>query len=70
MAYVRFGEDGSDVYVYADVNGGISCVACALPVGSHTYADETAIISHLREHIAVRHCVPAYVIQRVLDGER
>lgn len=30
MSYARFGWDGSDVYVYADVGGAIVCAACAL----------------------------------------
>jgi hypothetical protein len=30
VSYARFGSDGSDVYVFADVAGGIECCGCVL----------------------------------------
>ncbi len=67
MAYCRFDED-SDVYLYEDVNGGWSCVSCAIegsltshgPLVRLDTIDDT--ISHLKEHIKHGHKVPDKVI--------
>lgn len=33
MSFARWGVDGSDVYVFSDVAGGVSCCGCALDTG-------------------------------------
>lgn len=42
VSYARFGWDGSDVYVYADTSGGITCAACAL--GGPVVEDASSVI--------------------------
>jgi hypothetical protein len=59
MAVCRFGWDGSDVYVYYDVNGGICCCRCSLENGAVLlFKTEKEMIAHLRVHEAAGHTVP------------
>lgn len=62
MSYVRWGSDGSDVYVY--LGGQLVCCGCALEArdGSASFATTDAMIEHLRAHVAAGHCVPDHVI--------
>ncbi len=77
MSYCRWGAD-SDVYVYATAypdrdNHGrtryvLICCGCKLLDGD-TAAErrsEAAMISHLEQHRAAGHKVPAYAIERLL----
>jgi hypothetical protein len=63
MSYCRF-SDESDVYVYSDVGGWLSCCSCALVDDSQQWRhfSTDAMIAHLREHIAAGHDVPDDVI--------
>ena len=65
MSLCRFGERGSDVYVFYHVEGGIECCGCRLETGfagnSFRAQDEQEMISHLLEHKAKGHCVPPSV---------
>lgn len=66
MSYVRFGEKGSDVYVYLDVDGTIHCCGCfLLPEDEHCPRTATAagMADHLRRHLAAGHVVPSGVIE-------
>jgi hypothetical protein len=67
MSYARFG-DGSDVYVYLDVNGYLCCCGCLLDRHwEHKTTDE--MLGHLDKHIAAGHQVPASCIDG-LKAER
>ena len=56
MSYARFGRD-SDVYVYPDVGGYISCCGCSLSRDWAHYSVES-VVNHMREHVDAGHTVP------------
>jgi hypothetical protein len=56
MSYARFGW-GSDVYVYMDVSGHLSCCGCSLS-DVWAYDSTDSLIDHLAEHRAAGHEVP------------
>ena len=61
MAYTRFGQYDSDVYVYEHANGHIHCCACALideDPGCWETTDPAAMCGHLADHVAAYHEVP------------
>lgn len=58
MAFVRFGEDGSDVYVIENTAGYYECCGCKVFHGSEMFDSMQALISHLRQHEGVGHKVP------------
>lgn len=67
MSIVRFGSDGSDVYVY-ESGRGLECCGCWLDTESSPYfetADE--MIDHLTLHVAAGHHVPPYVFDELVD---
>lgn len=63
MSYIRFGEQGSDVYVYQDANNSLVCCACKFigdqPV-DHDYTCDrrSRMIAHLLRHVKAGHVVP------------
>lgn len=61
MSYARFGSEGSDVYVYLDCDGYLTCCGCWLrePVRAKTTAD---MLTHLGKHLAAGHVVPRSTI--------
>lgn len=63
MSYCRFSE--ADVYVYADVYGGVVCCGCWLSENIETFYSAPDLIAHLRDHLAAGHDVP----ERLLDAE-
>lgn len=65
MSYCRFGWDGSDVYVYPDIDGRLECCGCILG-NQWSYPTAEAMIEHLDRHIAAGHTVPPYVIPEIL----
>lgn len=73
MSYIRFGEAGSDVYVYPDIKGSICCCGCPLadtPWGSINFSTTADALEHLRLHRAQGHCVPDRAFERLeADGE-
>lgn len=74
MSYVRFGSDGSDVYVFDHVAGHIECCYCSLlprdngERGFFECNTSEEMIAHLNEHIQAGHCVPDWVIEFVTKG--
>jgi hypothetical protein len=69
MAVCRFNDD-SDVYVYYSVLGGIDCCGCILlGRGAFVARDEAAMITHLNEHVAAGHKVPAKAFERLAQRE-
>lgn len=62
MSYARFSAH-SDVYVYADARGFITCCRCKLePVTLFKTADE--VVAHLELHVDAGHRVPTYLMNR------
>lgn len=62
MSYVRFGSDGSSVYVYTDINGYLACCGCRLG-DKWDFHSTDEILAHLREHQAAGHDVPDSVLE-------
>lgn len=57
MSYARFSRT-SDVYLYADVKGGLTCCGCALQSDWAAFINMQTpeeAIAHLREHEAAGH---------------
>jgi hypothetical protein len=54
MSYIRFGEDGSDVYIYGDCNGKICCCGCGINEADEyrsMYFDKISdLLKHLKEN--------------------
>ena len=68
MSFVRFGEDGSNVYVYDDVGGYVTCCFCALnPDADFHTTDLDAMLVHLTEHRAAGHHVPGWLDDELRD---
>jgi hypothetical protein len=57
MSYIRFNEDGSDVYVFLNCDGYLSCCGCKLDQAWQHYSTAD-MLDHLRAHIGAGHCVP------------
>jgi hypothetical protein len=71
MSYARFWWEGSQVYVYDDVDGGITCDTCALAATdtewpSFNCATRSEMAAHLVLHRAAGHNVPQYAIDNLL----
>lgn len=49
MSYARFGWEGSDVYVYPHVSGGIECCACPMDEGRINLTP-LQMLRHLKRH--------------------
>ena len=60
MSYVRWGEEGSDVYVYEHVEGLLIC-GCDFFVGSFGTRTVYEMVWHLERHRQAGHVVPARV---------
>lgn len=65
VSYARFGQDGSDVYVYMSVRGHLECCGCIRATSGDVCprADSTEeMVTHLQQHIEHGDTVPDYVI--------
>lgn len=79
MSYARFGWGGCDVYVFANLYGGLECCGCRLRDGHHfntrggtvgdeselTREDYTVMLGHLADHTEAGHFVPLYCTERL-----
>jgi hypothetical protein len=66
VSFVRFGEGGSDVYVYHDVRGYVTCCFCPAnpdPEGQDDFhtTELEEMLGHLEEHRRAGQHVPAWV---------
>lgn len=61
MSYARWGE-GSDVYVYAHVDGFVECCGCALEGDSVSLHSPAEVVDHMRDHFKAGHDVPARLL--------
>jgi len=67
LSVCRF-SDGSDVYVYYSVYGGLECCGCRLAGGAaFNAADEQSMIAHLEKHIAAGHKVPDQAVEELVN---
>lgn len=66
MSYARFGSD-SDVYVFASIDGYVSCCGCILGDRGDFHSPEE-IVAHLREHVAAGHKVREELLDPDLYG--
>ena len=65
MSIVRWDTD-SDVYVYESTRSVFVCCDCSLlPDGADSLPTRSAMVAHLREHLALGHIVPARAIERL-----
>jgi hypothetical protein len=68
MSYVRFGEDGSHMYVFMAVGsaehpgGWLECCSCWLQVRSYQAFSTAEMVEHLRMHVVAGDCVRDHVI--------
>jgi len=66
MSYARFGWDGSDVYIYLDVGGYLSCCACRFHPEIREHFETTdAMIEHLERHVEAGDTVPVDCFERL-----
>lgn len=67
MSVIRFGEEGSDVYVYASVKGYWECCGCRLVKEQSQSQFYTAdgMILHLQYHLSCGDVVPESAIRRL-----
>lgn len=63
MAYARFGDGGSSVYVYANSDDRLICCGCLLQESDDDWVEFTTadMLVHLDAHVAAGHTVPADV---------
>lgn len=60
MSYARFGEGGSDVYLFSHVGGYVNCCGCSL-VDDARLTSSGEVLRHLREHVYAGDHVPLYL---------
>lgn len=65
MSYIRFGEDGSNVYMYGSKDDWICCCFCALAEKSQYLKTHQDAMMHLDEHRKHGHIVPEHVYERL-----
>lgn len=68
MSYIRFGEEGSDVYVIETAAFKYECVGCTLDKNAHT-DDLQKFLLHLAAHVSLEHNIPDTLIQRLKEEE-
>ena len=71
MRYCRFSEE-SDVYMHANMFGGITCCSCLLNLveggifnRSQCFLSPHTALDHLQEHAEAGHLVPQYAIDQL-----
>lgn len=67
MAYIRFGTEGSEVYVFPHVGGWYECCGCGMNPGSFRCDTVAEMIGHLEEHRAAGYVVPEGAFQRLRE---
>ena len=68
MSYIRFAEDGSNVYIFPS-DRGIECCACSLTTQMFVARSITEIEQHIAAHLAAGHHVPTSVIPEIRSDE-
>ena len=82
MSYIRFGWEGSQVYIYEHVNGYIECCGCFLGEKgeeegryfrrSQNFSTGAEAAKHIIDHLEAGHVVPEAwaVIEEVFNREQ
>jgi hypothetical protein len=63
MSVVRWGVDGSDVYIFEYDEGIWECCTCRTIDGKPFRGDKNTILNHLHEHRKDGETVPEWVIE-------
>ena len=58
MSYARLGADGSNVYVFLDAGGYLTCCGCRMSDQSVYLTNTDEMIAHLDRHRTIGHTVP------------
>jgi hypothetical protein len=72
VSWARFGSN-SEVYIFEDVRGGITCCACSLEEKVNGYHadfncdDDRTMHWHVIEHAKSGHLIPDYLRERIQD---
>lgn len=66
MSIIRFGVDGSDVYLYEDCERYINCCFCQLSSESRHLGSVAETLAHVQDHRDAGHHVPSYVDEYLL----
>lgn len=70
MSYARWARNGSDVYVFAHIDGQIQCCGCPLLDDRSFDAWSTeAMVDHLAEHVGAGHTVPDRLVERLREDD-
>lgn len=77
MSYVRFSRINhpwnydSDIYIYPDTRGGITCCGCCLRTTDFIHNVNTfdEMIEHVKQHIASGDAVPDFVIPNLEEAK-
>ena len=69
MSVVRFGEGGSDVYVYptSGLPGQWECCGCYIHTPRFNCSTVDEMADHLRQHLATGDIVPSFVFDRLAE---
>jgi len=65
MSYVRWGADGSDIYVYADCDGYFRCCCDTGKDGSDDFKTtlRSEMVKHMDSHVKNNQHVPPWVFE-------
>ena len=68
MGWARFARD-SEVYIFDDVRGGITCCGCKLVGFPNDFNCETEdeMANHIIDHARAGHIIPDYLMQTVRE---
>jgi len=70
MALARWGQDGSDIYLYDVQDGGFECCCCGLQHGETLHlTDNKEAMAHVQRHVAAGHVVPLYTYAILKKGK-
>lgn len=66
MSYVRFNQDGSEVYLYGS-DSGIVCCGCKLEEDGWATLSPKDMLEHLRQHVKAKHVVPGWLFELIKE---
>lgn len=68
MSFVRWGVDGSDVYVFEHAGGYVACLAASHDDREFATTSLEDMLAHLREHRQAGHTVPHWLEDDLTGG--
>lgn len=69
MSYVRWGSEGSSVYVFLNVGGWLDCCGCRMREGHVQCFTTEDMLAHLREHRDRGDCVPQFCFDGLTEDQ-